>query len=233
MDKECIMEREGTTVTAEGVTASIPGNISMIAMFGTNSFIPDGDYREDGWVYINDKPIKKWFNKIENILIWSPILNDIHKLQERYQKASQKYKDYLPKYNLAYRQVEKVGKAHARVTHKYQGSCDPWWLYTSEKYPGCKGLSWDWVETPKKPINLEVGNAYYKAEHRLRQIGSRAYVFQTTLEYAIKIKVNTIKGEEGQILQCKILDRVYWFKKSHYSWEKLAFPEDEVKVLEI
>jgi hypothetical protein len=77
MTKECIMERKGTTVKADGLTASIPGDISMMAMFEINPFIPDGDYREDGWVYINDKPIKKWFNKIENILIWSPILNDL------------------------------------------------------------------------------------------------------------------------------------------------------------
>ena len=157
------------------------------------------------------------------------VVDDIHKLQERYQKASQKYKDYLSKYRLAYKQVEKVGKAHANVTNKYSGNDDPWWLYTSET--GCRGITWDWVETPKNPLNLEIGNAYYKAEHRLQQIGRRAYMFETILEDAIKIKVDAIKGDEGQILQCVVGDRSYWFKKSHYSWEKLAFPEDEVKVL--
>jgi hypothetical protein len=235
MNKECIMERKDTTVTAEGMTASIPRDISMLALFAMNPFTPDGDYREDGWVYVDNKPVKKWFKKIMDILIWFPILNDIHKLQERYQKASQKYKDYLQKIqnSLVFEQVEKVGKAHAQVTHKYSGKDDSWWLYTFEKYPGYPGISWDWVETPKKPLNLEIGNAYYKAEHRLQQLSSRVYMFQTILEYAIAIRVNTIKGEKDQILQFKVGNCIYWFKRSQYSWEKLAFPENEIIVTEI
>lgn len=48
---EIIMERKGAKVTAEGVTATIPSTVSMLSVFGLNSFVPSGDYRDDGWVY--------------------------------------------------------------------------------------------------------------------------------------------------------------------------------------
>ena len=227
IDMICVMKRKKSKVETCEASASIPNNISMLSVFGTNGFVNKGDYREDGWVYVNKKPVKKWFRKVANILIWFPILNDVHKLQERYRKASQKYKDYMLKYHFAYEQIEKVGKAHTNVV---SDNDDRWWLYTSEKQ---WGISWEWVEPPKKPINLEIGNTYYKVYHRLHQIIKRANMFQTVLEYAIEIKVNAIQGKENQILQCKVGDSIYWFKKGRHVWEKLAFPEDEIKVFEI
>jgi hypothetical protein len=228
------MERSGTTVKADGMTASIPKNVTMLSIFAENPFIPEGDYREDGWIYINDKPVKKWFKKIEEVSVWFPIFEDLHKLQSRYFAVNSRYADYIKKvYHNAFEQVEKVGKAHARVTHIYDGEdIDPWWLYRADKYPNQKGISWDWVKTPEKPLNLEIGDAYYKAERRLRQIGGRIYKFKVVLEHAINEKIGGIKGGQGQILQFKIGDRSYWFQKSQFTWNKLAFPEDDVKVAE-
>jgi hypothetical protein len=233
MPENFIMERTSTSVKANGMTASIPSDVSMITIFAQNPFISDGDYREDGWIYVNGNPVKKWFKNIERISVWFPILEDLHKLQKRYCVIKQRYQNYVKSiYHAAFAQVEKVGKAHAKITHNYEGDCDPWWLYTSEKYPGQKGISWDWVNTPEKPLNLEIGNAYYKAEQRRAQIGGRVYRFRTVLEYAIREKITGIQGEQGQILQFKIGDRIYWFQKFQYTWKKLAFPEDNVMVVE-
>jgi len=224
---ECIIERTGTTVKADGMTASIPSDISMIAIFGTNTFYQDGDYREDGRIYVNNKPIKKWFKRIGESLVWFPILEDLHKLQKRYLAVKQKYDCYLKKeYRVAFEQVLKVKKAHVKVTH--EGSCcDPWWLYTADE----SGVSWDWVKTPKKPLNLKIGNNFYKIDHRLSELGKRSWKFKSVLEFAINERIAKIKGEQGQILQFKIGNRIYWFKKFQYVWEKLAFPEDDVKVV--
>jgi hypothetical protein len=228
------MERSGTTVKADGMTASIPSDVSMIAIFAQNSFIPKGDYREDGWVYVDNKPVKKWFKNIEGVSVWFPILENLHNLQKRYCAVYQRYWDYMKKeYHKAFEQIEKVGKAHAKVTHEYDGSVDPWWLYRADKYPNQRGITWDWVDTPKKPINLKVGNAYYKTGQRLSQMGARSYKFKVVLERAINERIISIKGEQGQILQFKIGDRSYWFQKFQYTWEKLAFPEDNVKVVEV
>jgi hypothetical protein len=229
-----LMERKGTKVSVEGATATVPSTVSMLSVFGLNSFIPSGDYRDDGWIYIKNKPVKKWFKTANNVTVWFPILEDIHKLQDRYLEACKKCKDYLPKYSSAYKQLEKVGQAHAKVAHKYSGDGDPWWLYTSEKYPGYKGISWDWVETPKKLINLETGNAYYKASKRLEQLNGRKWKFRTVLEYAIFGKVCAIKADSiGQVLQFKVGKKIYWFQMSQHSWEKLLFPEDDVKIVQI
>lgn len=127
----------------------------------------------------------------------------------------------------AFEKVMKVGKAHARVTHQFEGDCDPWWLYTANKYPGQRGIIFDWVDKPKKPLNIKVGNAYYRASQRLEDIGGRIYKFKVVLENAISRKIGVIEATEGQILQYKIGDRSYWFQRSRFSWEKLAFPEDD------
>lgn len=228
-----VMERSGTAIKADGLEATIPNNVSMISVFAINSFIPNGNYNNDGWIYVNKKPVKKWFKKIEYISVWFPILNDLHKLQNRYLAVAKKYRCYLKKeYRIAFNSLVKVGKAHAKITHKFNGDCDPWWLYEADKYPGQKGICWNWVKIPENPLNLEIGNTYYKIDQRLSQLTERVSKFRIILEWAICDKVYNIKGNDGQILQYKLSGRSYWFIRNRYVWDKLAFPEDDVKVVE-
>lgn len=231
---EAIMERKGNKVFAEGMTATIPSTISMIAVFGRNGFIQGGKYSEDGWIYVNGKPVKKWFRNVENISIWFPILEDVHNLQKRYDAAKKRYKGYADKvWRPAFDKVMKVGRAHARVTHKFEGEgIDPWWLYEANKYSSQKGICWDWVKKPVKPINIRIGNAYYRASQRLEDLGGRSYKFRIVLEHALSMKVGVIEGAEGQILQYKVGNRSYWYKKGQFRWEKLAFPDDNALVRE-
>ena len=65
---ESIMERTGTTVKANGMTATIPSTVSMLAVFGQNAFFPGGEYSEDGWIYVNGKPVKKWFRQVDGVV---------------------------------------------------------------------------------------------------------------------------------------------------------------------
>jgi hypothetical protein len=204
----------------------------MITVFATNSFIPSGDYRDDGWIYVNKEPVKKWFKKIENISVWFPILNDLHELQKRYLAVKEKYQYYLKKeYRTAFNQVVKVGKAHTKITHKFTGDCDPWWLYQADKYPDQIGICFDWVKTPENPLNIEIGNAYYIAEQRSTQLCERVCKFRIMLEWAVCNEVNKIKGEDGKILRYKLNRFSYWFVRNRNSWDKLAFPEDSVKTV--
>jgi hypothetical protein len=245
MEKECIisnlqnqlfkMERSGSVVkVADGMVANIPEDMSMFSVFAINDFVSSGEYREDGYVYVGEKLIKKWYKNVEDVLVWFPILKDIKKLQCRYLKVLDEYRGYLnTEYHFAFKELVKVKKAHAIITHKYKGSCDPWWFYQTDKYEGHEGISWDWIDKPDNPINLDIGNLYYRTEKRLQQLGGRVYRFRKVLEYAISDRILRVEGELGQILQFKVGDRIYWFNRSKYSWEKLAFPEDDVKVVEV
>lgn len=230
-----IMERRGNVVTdADGMTSTIPSDVSMLSIFARNPFFNEGDYREDGFIYVDGKPVKKWFKKIEDVTIWFPILDGARKLQDRFYKVKQVYTDYLKnEYAEVCKQLLKVKKAHAYVTHEFDGTYAPWWLYKVSKWGDHEGISFDWVDTPKNPINLDIGNAYYKADQRLMQIGARVHKFRSILHYAIKAEAYKIKGESGDILQLKVGDKTYWFEFGRFAWEKMVFPEDNLKTVEI
>lgn len=146
-------------------------------------------------------------------------------------KAYSKY--FKNEYSQAWNQLTKVKKAHAYVAHKFEGNCDPWWFYKTDKYEHHESVSFDWAETPKNPINLEIGNAYYHAEKRLMQIGSRVHKFRVILHRAVESRISKIKGKPGEILQLKVDENSYWFQHGSYSWEKMVFPEENLKIVEL
>jgi hypothetical protein len=232
---ETLFERTGSTLTlGDGSVASIPSNISALSILATNRFIPDSDYREDGYIYVNNKPVKKWYKNIDDVKVWFPTMKDIKTLQQRYDAIKKVYDEYWKNFNApAFEAVMKVKKAHAKITHEFQGEYDPWWLYTaSQDSPGQGGISFDWVDKPNKPINLEIGNNYYKTSKRLEQIGGRMWRFRKVLMQAINEKVYEIKGAWGDLLQVKVLDKVYWFQHGKHCWELIA-GEGNFKTIEL
>jgi hypothetical protein len=59
---EMIMERNSKgEVNIGGTRVTIPGNELALTMFGTNPVIDKAEYRKDGLVYVDDKPVRKWF----------------------------------------------------------------------------------------------------------------------------------------------------------------------------
>jgi hypothetical protein len=229
---EEIFSRTGSTLTVGGTTATIPEDITALSILSNNSFVPKGEYRDDGYIYVDNKPVKKWFKSIEQIRVWFPVLEDIKNLQRRYKSVKEKYTKYWLTVNKpAYEAVVKVKKAHAKITHKYSGSYDPWWLYESKKW-GYSGISFDWVKEPENPVNLEIGNEYYRSTQRLEQLGGRVSMFRNVLMSALNSKVYKIKGECGELLQVKVLDTVYWYQHGRYVWEPIT-RDDSFKTIEL
>ncbi len=219
------MERIDNQVTNGTLKATIPDDISMLSVFTMNDFIHGGNYRDDGWIYVDNKPIRKWFRKVDSVLLWFPKLRDLIYLQDKYDWIYRVYRKYNQEvYRPIAERLIKAKGAHARVTHKYKGNNDPWWFFTASE----EGIGWDWVDTPAKPKNLALGDEYYRKSHRGDQLGSRVYLFRRVLEQAIASHVSKIKGNEGQILQFQLGEKIYWFERSRYSWNKVAFPSDDI-----
>ena len=156
-------------------------------------------------------------------------LEDIKELQRRYNVVKQAYSLYWKNVcEPAFDAVLKAKKAHVKVTHKFQGDYDPWWLYTASEH----GISFDWVDKPKNPINLKIGTEYYIASKRSEQLGGRLWKFKTVLMRAIYSKVYEVEGSTGDLLQVKVLDRIYWFQYGRYTWEVIT-SDDNFKSMEL
>lgn len=224
MLEKIVMERRGKEVTLDGMRTEIPGDVSILSIFTTNSFIPNGHYHEDGFIYVNKEPIKKWFKKINDVTIWFPILSNIHKLQARFYRVKKAYKKYLKDtYLTAFNKLRSVKKAHVLND---QG----WMVFTASK----EGISWNWMSgIPENPVNVEIGTEYHKAEQRLYQLGSRVHKFRTTMEYALEKRLFNVKGENGDVLQLKVGKKIYWYQYFKYSWKQFVSPEDKIKKIEI
>jgi hypothetical protein len=232
---DTIFSRTGTDLKVGDATATIPSDESALSLLYNNRFTSGGDYKEDGYVYVGGKPVRKWFKRVEDISVWFPILEDVKGLQRRYDAIRAAYKKYLEGvYKPAFTAVAKVKTAHAKVTHKYTGDDDPWWLYTFEKFSGSSGMSWDWVSTPDKPLHLKVGQHYYDVERRLEQLGGRVYKFRTVLKRAIddKLYKMEVKGDYGDLLKVTVLDSVYWYTRDQFVWGLFA-SDDKHKTVEL
>lgn len=226
---EQVFSRTKSNLVVGDANATIPEDILALSLLSTNLFIPNGEYKDDGYVYLNKKPIKKWFKNIEDVKVWFPILEDIKKLQTRYNIMKKAYTQYWKETDTpAFNAVVKVKEAHVKVTHKFTGGGDPWWLYTASE----RGISFDWVEKPENPIHLKIGTRYYKTSKRLEQLGRRVNMFRVILLSAIRSKVYKIKGNPGDMLQVKVLDSVYWFLFGIYTWE-LITANDNFKTIEL
>jgi len=216
----------------------IPNNTSALMVFANNSVSSeDRDYREDGWVY-NDQgeKIKKWYKRINDILVWFPIMDDIIKIEERLKVQVDRARTYHNKILLpVYEELKKVGKAHAKVTHKYSGDMDPYWLYTYNNNKGerSEGISFKWVDKPEDPLNLGIGNAYYNYDNRFTELSTRAGMFKSILEHSIKRKTYDIPGNYGEQLCINVNESYYWFVHGGHTWEPLSFPDNKAKFINI
>ena len=225
---------------------TIPQDRSMIGILGTQGNTPMGkkcEFKNDFWMYVDGVKTKKWFQNVysdghsNEVRIWPPILQDIPKLEERCHRLSKAYfdnfqNDYLPAFNA----MVKVKKAHAIPTHKYEGDNIPLWLYRASEYGGRMGIGFDWVDDkPKKLLNLKIGNAWYKAEHRSMDMGGRWHKFTTVLARAINdyLWKEHKPTKPDTTMKLNINGRDYWYRTSHNNygviiWQELIWPEDRV-----
>lgn len=128
------------------------------------------------------------------------------------------------------------GKAHAKVSHKYEGDIDPWWLYTVEnsKLFHCVTFSEEWVKTPENPINLELGQALYDNDRIVRELFQKVCVAREIFKQRIESWCyKHLPKVPGEILKITINDRIYWYHAScnRYGvlmWESTFWPGTKI-----
>ena len=120
----------------DALTCKIPTDRSVLSMI--HNRMGDGDdFRKDGWVYNKGKRVRKWFGRLYDgscsYTIWEPKYDNIPLLESKRWRAIQYYKKWATKYwDTATAALNKVGQAHAHITHVFKGDCSPWWLYKCE-----------------------------------------------------------------------------------------------------
>lgn len=242
--KNFLMSRNAKGVVKVGKTScKIPLDKSMLSIFatGANAMIKNGHYKEDGWIYVGKKKVKKWFSRWENLRVWEPVLNDVAALERRYQRVLDfRKKEHETKFDPIFEKLAKVEKAHAQPTHKYTGDRQ-WWIWRVSDSPYGKCYGFDWVDEPETPLHHDIGQKFYEVDRRMHDIGKRVWAFRIILERAIeKYLMDNHKPEikdEGTVFQLILNGRTYWYiccvENAYAFWKQEAWPGDKMKIVEL
>jgi len=128
----------------------------------------------------------------------------------------------IPPFQESFDQIIKLGKAHAKPTHRFvPHSKKDWWLYS-----GNRGISYEWIKEPEKPINLEVGQAYYHASKRSDQWHDYASKANRVFNQAIFrwLGSNRSKLSKEPGIECLVINgRRYLFERTNkHGYVRLA-----------
>lgn len=153
-------------------------------------------------------------------------------LEARYWRVLQaKINFYEQHYDPAFSALVDVGEAHAMVSHEYQGSLDPWWLWRRSDTSLGPSIVFDWVTKPDNPINLEIGQRFYDVTRRANTVNKRVLRFETVLARMLWNWLdNHSPTTKGQTLALTINGRIYWYRSTYshkaqrLGWEKLHWP---------
>lgn len=219
----------------KGVNLQVPEDMSMLAVLGGRNTIFDGaHYKNDGWIYFKDKPVKKWFMHRDGFRLWEPTLWDLPKLESRYwniKRICEKF--YLERWRPIYERLLEVGNTHAKPTHKFNSSVD-WWFYKVRIEGDKCWISWDWVEAPKEPLNQEVGQAYYYVDQWMEKKWRAKGMFRQVLEESfLKYLGSEFKDVgPGKTMHLTVNGRHYWYvtQRTRWGgseWVKMVWPEEE------
>ncbi len=208
----------------ETVTATIPPTRSMIGMIGVNGLIPNGEYREDGWVYLNNMPVRKWHSTVEGHRLWEPKLNNVIALYKVYKatqaandKAWENIRVVIQKLWKGHKQGDKV-IAHAFPAHHTDNEInneknDPdWWEY--EVHDDGYGVSFGFHWTNGKPAKLQhpkEGQLLYELERRWWDNTCRRAYLAKTIFYAA-MKRSLPKATGNKILSLQFGEDTFWFR---------------------
>jgi len=236
---EVLMERHGEKANVVGMNVKIPTDRSALSVLTTNNNIVDGaQFNKDSWIYVNGKKWRKWFITVGGTRIWEPILYDIPKLENRYYSVKGKREYFIEnKWKPLVEKMLEAGGAHVKPVGNFDGE-PSWWLYkvrSDGHTPPQRYVSFDWVNTPEHPKNVDLGRTYYLLEQQLSRYGSYLYKFKRVLERAIEQYLeNEHKiSRDGVYIKLNINDRLYWYRtvRERYNtirWVKLAWPEDKI-----
>ena len=221
------------------VTAQVPQDRSMIGIIATNGLISGGVYKEDGWVYYQDIPIRKWHITIEGHRIWEPRLEDLPDLYRIFKKTQaannvqwKKIQVVIDKLWKGHKSGQKV-IAHAQPTHHHDGSCEDWWEYDihndGDGYGLCFGFHWT-KGRPKRVINHKLGKQLYDLERRWWDNTCRRVSLARTIFY-YAMKKSLPLATENTVISLQFGEDTYWFhsqsKGSKIHWWEMF--EDKYK----
>jgi hypothetical protein len=228
-------------VTIGDKVVSIPRNELALSMFGINPVFDRAEYGEDGWIYIDNKPVKKWFKDCyspdgssRGVRIWHPILSDIPTLEARkWRMKERKDRFYHEVWRPLYDLLVKVGEAHAKPTHKFKSE-KKWWLYKTYECEDTHHIGFDWVDTPAKPKNVEIGQRYYELDRRIMRYYGYINLFDIVLGLAIHkfLRMEHPPQAAGVSLRLVLNGRNYWYVSGYVGhaidWVKVNWPESPI-----
>jgi len=159
-------------------------------------------------------------------------------LEERYHNVQKKWDLLIEKeWKPISDKMLKAKEAHVFPQHVKNNENSDWWLYKTRDdghTPPTIYISFEWVEKPDHPKNLELGQEYYEKERKLLRYGKYAHMFRTVLNRAIEdfLRENSPK-KAHQTLKLDINGRNYWYRsvlgpRNYLSWSKICWAEDEI-----
>lgn len=214
-DGGVLMECEGGAVTAV-----VPQTRSALGIIATNGLINGAEYRDDGMVYFNGTPIRKWHVTQNGIRLWEPKLKDLPALYDLYKRTQAANENawkviqaLLDKMWGNHKKGDVI-KAHAKPYHHFVPAAsmqDPWWEYCINDYGQGLSFGFQWLdEKPKRLINPELGQKLYILERRWYENTCRRAGKVRTIFYDA-MKSSLPKATENKVICLQFGDDTFWF----------------------
>lgn len=252
MDTKTIFEQENGNLSLRVddktvVEMKVPQTRSTLSLF-EGRFIRDPwtqgtQIGDDGFVHHPDGTKLKWFIPYyeecssKPFFIWEPKLKDpsfLPKLEALRWKLVQYHKKHCDLLWEMVKEIRQLGAAFANCK-----VCDPkeQCFHLFEKAGDNRG-----VETinlgyhegrGKTPVNLELGNAYYRKKRRIGQYQRWISHVASMLDMMIHA-LHLPTPEFNQTLRLQINGRSYWYRSmagrwGKLIWERLVYPEADIQ----
>lgn len=217
------------------VSATIPKTRSMIGMLATNGLVNGGEYKEDGFIYMNGVPVRKWHGRFDGHRLWEPKLKDLASLYRLHKKAANKNDAQWAKVRGVLDELTKTCDvndkiiAHALPTHHHSGNANDWWEYQVHKSAEGVSFSFQWTSgKPKKLRNEALGQRLYEYERRWWDTTCKRVGLTRTIFYAaLRQSLPTASENKIQTLQFEDDNYCFYTEMNNYgqwSWKMFDGP---------
>lgn len=214
----------------------IPNDISVLSMIH-NCPQDNEDFQKDGWVYVNGKPVRKWFIYLDGqrIRCWEPKLSDLSFCEAKRWKAVQYQKrQFEGLWESVTKKVKEIGGDLCCRLHDGFAR-----IRCYENEYGQDVIGWNWEdENCQSVFNQELGDTYFAVEKRTREINERRRWFGLVFMRSLELHWWNSKPDPMiRNFHYVINGRDYWFTESPNRFptnrvEIISYPED-VQTVEI
>jgi hypothetical protein len=190
---------------------SVPNDRSALSILGVNQITDGGDYRNDGYVYVGGKRVKRWCSRFDGVRIWEPHLNDLmlmHRVWKRAKNRNDKANEQI------WTIVELIRRTGKKIAHcepvNYRENKTQWWQYRIDSVNGVPGLGFDWIDKPKKLVNHRLGQQLYSRDR---------YWYHTTAKHYLRVNMLFIEAMRRALPKPQEhLVRCFQFGDDHFWW---------------